>query len=83
MKDLGKDDGIIFQKCIYGPVQAETQYNKKAVEILKELGFTMNNTEPWLFMKHSTKDIVYVLLYTDNNLMVVNTEAIDEVMRLH
>ena len=39
MSDLEKDDCVMLSKCIYSLVQAVQQYNKKAVEILKEPGF--------------------------------------------
>ena len=37
---VGKNDCIILEKSIYDLVQAARQYNKKAVEILKRIGFT-------------------------------------------
>ena len=40
-----KDDSNMLQKCFYGPVRAITWYNKKAVEILKKVGFTGENID--------------------------------------
>ena len=39
MSDMEKDDCVILNKCIYGLVQAARQYYKKAIKILKNLGF--------------------------------------------
>ena len=39
LSDVGKDDCIILNKCIYGLVQAARQYYKKAVGILNNLAF--------------------------------------------
>ena len=52
MKGIGKDECIILDKCIYGLVQATRQYNKKAVEILKKVGFTGGNVDPCLYLKN-------------------------------
>ena len=49
MKGIGKGECIILDKCIYGLVQATRQYNKKAVEILKKVGFTGGNAHPCLY----------------------------------
>ena len=54
------------------------QYNKKAMEILKKVGFTRGNDDPCLCMKKSTKGIVYVTLYTDDNLMIESPESIND-----
>ena len=35
MKDLGKDN-CILHKCIYSPVQASKQYNKKLLKFKKK-----------------------------------------------
>ena len=46
MIDMGKDDCIILNKCIYSLIQAEWQYHKKAVKILKKSGFMRGNLDP-------------------------------------
>ena len=69
-------------KYIYDLVLAARQHNMKTVEILKNRGFTGGNVEPCLYMKQSVKDRVYIALYIDDNLMVGNTDAIDEVVAL-
>ena len=51
MKDIERDDCIILGKCIYDLVQAERQYNKKAVEILKKVGFTGGSLDPCHYFK--------------------------------
>ena len=50
MKDLGQYDRIILQKCIYGLVKPARQYNKKAVKILKKIGFTRGYVNPCLYL---------------------------------
>ena len=76
MSDIGKDDCIIFNKCIYGLVQAARQYYKKAVKILKNLGFEAGNVDPCLYVKKSAKGVVYIALYVNDNLM--GCAAIDD-----
>ena len=75
MSDVGKDENIILNKCIYGLVQAVRQYYKKAVKILDNFGSVGGNVNPCLYIKKSAKDIVYVALH---NLMVGDVEAIDD-----
>ena len=77
MKDIEKDDCINIDKCFFGLVQAR-QYNKKAVEILKKVGFTGGNAHPCLNMKKSMKGIEHVALYVDDNLMKGSPETINE-----
>ena len=76
MSDVQKDDCIILNKCIYGFVQAMRQCYKKAVEILKNLGFMGGNVDSCLYVKKSANDIEYIVLYVDDNFMVGNIKAI-------
>ena len=80
MCDVGKDDSFILNKGIYGLVHAARQHYRKAVKILKNLGFIGGNVDPCLYIKKSAKDIVYIALYIDDNLMVGNVKAIDDAM---
>ena len=59
MSDVKKVDCIILNKFIYGLVQAAHQYYKKAVEILKNSSFVGSSVDPCLYVKKTTKDIVY------------------------
>ena len=60
MANVKKDDCIILNKFIYGLVQAACQYYKKAMELLKSLGFVWGSTDLCLYVKKSTKGIVYI-----------------------
>ena len=77
MSDIGKDVCIILIKYIYRLVQAIRQYCKKAIKILKNSGFIGGNVNPWLYIKKSAKDTVFVALYLDDNLIVDNIKPID------
>ena len=55
MSNAGKDDCIIFNKCIYHHVQAVIQYYKNAIKILKKLGFVGGNVNPLINVKKSEK----------------------------
>ena len=61
MSDVSKDDSIILNKCINGITQA-WQYYKKVIEILQKLGFVGGNVNPYIYVKKSEKDMVYVAL---------------------
>ena len=67
-----------MNKCICGLVQAERQYYKKVIEILKKSGFVGGNVNPCLYIKKSAKGIVYIALYINDILMVGNVDAIDD-----
>ena len=58
MSDVGKDNYIILNKCIYSFVQVVRQYHKKAVKILKNSRFLGGNIDPFLYVKKSVKGIV-------------------------
>ena len=45
---------------IYGLVQAARLYNRKAIEIMKMIGFTGGNVDLCLNIKQSTKGRVYI-----------------------
>ena len=49
---------------------------KRPSKILKNLGFVGGNFDPYLYVKKSSKGIVYIALYMDDNLMVGDVEAI-------
>ena len=61
---------VILNKCIYSLVQAVRWYYKKAIEILKNLGFLGDNVNPCLYVKKSKKAIVCVALHENVNLMI-------------
>ena len=69
---------MALNKCIYGLVQTAWQYYKKAIEILKSSGFVGGSIDPCLYVKKSTKGIVYLALYVDDNLMIGNITTIDD-----
>ena len=50
---------------------------KKAIEILKNLGFVRGSINPCLYMMKSAKGKVYIALYVDNNLMIGNMATLD------
>ena len=70
MNNVGEDDCIVLDKCIYGLVQDTMQFKKAR--------FSGGNVDPCLYMKKSANCVVFVTHYLDENLMVVSPEAIDE-----
>ena len=63
-----KDNCIVSKKCIYGLVQAERQYYKKAIETLKKAGFVGGSVIPCLYVKKRAKVVVFIALFEDDNL---------------
>ena len=68
LSDIGTDDCIILNKCIYGLVQAARKHYKKDIRILRNLRFEGGNVNPCLYVKKSAKGIEYIALYGDDNL---------------
>ena len=50
---------------------------KKAVDLLKRFSFVGGSMDPCLYVKKSTKCIVYIALYVHDNLMVGKIASID------
>ena len=78
MIGVTNQDVLLLKKCIYGLVQAARQYHKKAVEILKNIGFSGGTIDPCLFSRKNKSGLVLIALYVDDNLMIGHSEAIEE-----
>ena len=48
---MNDNDCILFNKVIYGLVQAMRKFYEKAIDILKKAGFSGGNVNPCLYMK--------------------------------
>ncbi len=59
-------------------VQGARQYQKKAVEILKKIGFTGGDVDPCLYMKQSKKGLIFIALYVDDNLIVSHQKVTND-----
>ena len=81
MPEVGKGDCIILSKGIYNFVQAARHYYKKAVEVLKKLGFIQGNVDPCLNVKKCKKGIVCDPLYVDDNFMIKDSKAISDAIK--
>jgi hypothetical protein len=55
-----EEDAVLLLQSIYGTVQSARQYFKKAVRILKEIGFTGGEMDPCLFWRKSNKGTCYI-----------------------
>ncbi len=51
MTDVEEDEVLALNNCIYGLIQAARQYHKKAVEVLRKIGFKVGDVDPCLFWK--------------------------------
>ncbi len=75
-------DALVHKKRIYWLVQAAQQYHNKAVQILHKIGFEGGDVDPCLYVSKSEKGLVFIAIYKDDNLLVGNEEAIDEIIKL-
>ena len=79
--DTEPDAALLLNQCIYGLVQAARQYYKKAVAILRKIGFEGGEVDPCLFVKQYALGIVYVALYVDDNLLIGTPAAIEDTIK--
>nr|GFB23176.1 retrotransposon protein, putative, Ty1-copia subclass [Tanacetum cinerariifolium] len=61
-----------LQRSIYGLKQASRQWNKRFDEEIKKLGFIQNRDEPCVYRKASWSDVVFLILYVDDILIMGN-----------
>ena len=54
---------------------------KKACGILRKIRFTGGDVNPCLFVKKSSKGIVFITLYVDDNLLVGHPDAIEDAIQ--
>nr|GFB47647.1 hypothetical protein [Tanacetum cinerariifolium] len=58
--------------AIYGLKQASRQWNKRFDEEIKRFGFIQNRDEPCVYRKASGSDVVFLILYVDDILIIGN-----------
>ena len=73
-----QEDALLLRRCTYGLVQAARQYHKKAVEVLRKIGFVGGDVDPCLYMRRNKFGIVFIAIYVDDNLMVGHPAAIED-----
>ena len=61
-----------LQRSIYGLKQASRSWNLRFDKAVKEFGFMKNEDEPCVYKKVSGSDIVFLVLYVDNILLIGN-----------
>ena len=61
-----------LQRAIYGLKQASRQWNKRFDEEVKRFGFVQNRDEPCVYRKASGDDVVFLVLYVDDILIMGN-----------
>ncbi|GKF87328.1 retrotransposon protein, putative, ty1-copia subclass [Tanacetum coccineum] len=59
-----------LQRSIYGLKQASRQWNKRFDEEIKKFRFTQNRDEPCVYRKASGSDVVFLILYVDDILIM-------------
>ena len=59
-----------LQRSIYGLKQASRSWNLRFYEAVKEFGFMKNEDEPCVYKKVSGSEIVFLVLYVDDILLI-------------
>ena len=81
LEDSYDYEALLLLTTIYGLVQAARQYYKKARGILRKIRFTGGDVDPYLFIKKSSKGIVFIARYVDDNLLVGHPDAIEDAIQ--
>nr|GEV90522.1 hypothetical protein [Tanacetum cinerariifolium] len=59
-----------LKRFIYGLKQASRQWNKRFDDEIKKFGFTQNRDEPCVYLKASGSNIIFLILYVDDILIM-------------
>ena len=78
---VDKEDCLIFQKAIYGLVQAARQFWKKIVDKMQEGGFKLSEADPCMLYKEDEKGVCIIIIYIDM-LIIGKEEAIDNAIKV-
>nr|GEU46405.1 retrotransposon protein, putative, Ty1-copia subclass [Tanacetum cinerariifolium] len=62
----------MLKRSIYGLKQASRQWNKRFDDEIKKFGFTQNRHEPCVYLKASESNIIFLILYVDDILIMGN-----------
>ena len=81
-KDVDKEDCLIWQKAIYGLVQAARHFWKKIVDKMQEGGFQLSEADPCMLYKEDEKGICIIIIYIDDMLIIGKEEPIDAVIKV-
>ena len=81
-KDVDKEDCLIWQKAIYGLVQAARQFWKKIVDKMQEGGFQLSEADPCMLYREDERGICIIIIYNDDMLTISKEEAIDAAIKV-
>ena len=79
---VDKEDCLIFQKAIYGLVQAARKFWKKVVDKMQEGGFKLSEADPCMLYKEDEKGVGIIIIYIDDMLIIGKEEAIDDAIKV-
>lgn len=77
MENRGKNV-LKLKKTIYKLLQAAKAFDKKLVQVLKNLSFVEELIDPCLLMKKEKKSIIYIALYVDKCLCCGNMKKYNQ-----
>ena len=81
-QDVDKENCLIFQKAIYGLVQAASQFWKKIVDKMQGGNFQLSEADPCMLYKEDEKGVCIIIIYIDKMLIIGKEEAIDAAIKV-
>jgi hypothetical protein len=73
-------DDVVFKlkKCIYGLQQAAMAFWHQLLLCMKSMEMTWSTTDPCLYRKLGEVDLVLIVLWIDNNLIIGSNKAVEK-----
>ena len=81
-QDVDNENCSIFQKAIYGLVQAASQFWKKIVDKMQGGGFQLSEADPCMLYIEDEKGVCIIIIYIDKMLILGKEEAIDAAIKV-
>jgi len=75
-----ENECLLLTASIDGLVQAARMYFLKVTKMLRQAGFVGGNVDPCLFYRRNKKGTVVIAIYVDDNLIIGDEKAVDDVI---
>ena len=82
VEQVEENEALKLEKAIYGLVQAARKFFKKIQDSLTQACFKSSEADPWLVYREDHTGVCIRLIYIDGMLILRNTEAVDEAIKV-
>jgi len=71
---------LLLNKTIYGLVQSAIQFYRRLIEMLKNVGFIENKSDPCLLSKWDKEEVMLIGIYVDDCLLIGKEKQISKLI---